>query len=299
MVKKSLLIALFLLGFYSFLIHFTEPWEDVAQTQWHRNSIQAEKYLFSPQKDHIIVGSSLSSRLVKDSLPESVHNLAFGGQSIYDGLQIIQESSLKPKSVLIEINTIFTRPKPEFIEELFSPLTYRLKSYLPIFRSEYMPFANLIPLVIKLKYTIFPPEVTHNTIKVGFPPNSPLKKNAKSKDPIYNNLLIKKQNSYKVVPDQEEINMFLSLLASYIQELESQGVDVTFFEIPIHPTLCNSTRVQTIREVMYSQFPRNEYTYVLAPDCKDFQTTDGTHLSPESALKYTLFFKKNVLSRYP
>ena len=69
--------------------------------QWQDNVNKAQQYVYEKSRDTVMVGTSLSSRIIADSIP-MVTSLSFGGCSVEDGLMIILYKGYTPKFILIE-----------------------------------------------------------------------------------------------------------------------------------------------------------------------------------------------------
>ena len=108
MIKKSIILCISLFLIYTLFIYFLAPkWWTASQHQWQENIVKAQQFSYNKETfQNIIVGSSLSSRLIMDSIPET-YNLSFAGQSIFDGLNIVCNSNKSIKNVFIEINLLF------------------------------------------------------------------------------------------------------------------------------------------------------------------------------------------------
>ena len=103
MIKKSIFVALLLFALWTAFL-MLKPNASVSQHVWQENIITTEEYLYDVDfVPNVILGSSLSERIIIDSLSD-FFSLAFGGQSIYDGLEILTQKDKLPKRVFIEIN---------------------------------------------------------------------------------------------------------------------------------------------------------------------------------------------------
>ncbi len=144
MIKKSILTFLILFVIYSVVVT-TKPSIGASQHQWQRNVIKAQKFLFNETDTikNVIVGSSLSSRLVVDNLP-GFYNLSFDGLCIYDGLKIIRNKKALPQNVFIETNVLLRDESKDFTDALFSPILYFLTKHLIALRADKQPIGIMI-----------------------------------------------------------------------------------------------------------------------------------------------------------
>src|SRR3954463_7333081 len=114
MIKKSFILSLLLVAGYSMLLAYRNPTMSVSNHQWQDNSIKAQNFLYKEHKfERVIVGSSLSSRLVMDSLPH-YSNLCFAGMSVFEGLKLLSVDKELPVFVFIEMNAIFNAEDKAF-----------------------------------------------------------------------------------------------------------------------------------------------------------------------------------------
>src|SRR5687768_12220707 len=103
MIKKSLIVfAVFFLAF-NIAATYNVPDAKYAQSDFQRNVINADKYIYSDiNYKAVILGSSLAYRMQTDSLP-GFYNLALSGMSVYDGGAVLLSHETLPKTVFIEI----------------------------------------------------------------------------------------------------------------------------------------------------------------------------------------------------
>jgi len=143
MVKKSLVVSVFLFLVFNLLL-FKLNFPANPQHQWQNNIITAQEYIYNHNEiKYAIVGTSLSDRLDDKLLPKNCFNLAFGGQGAIDGLEIIKRSNARPEAVFIESNAIFKKPRKSFLDNLFMPVMYSLRNYLPALMEKNQPVCIL------------------------------------------------------------------------------------------------------------------------------------------------------------
>lgn len=268
MIKKSLLIALAFLILHAIEVK-AKPMP-ISQHLWQDNLIKAEHFIYkaNPPSD-VIVGSSLSTKIKMSMLP-GVGNIAFVGQSIYEGLDILSHQKYLPKNVFIEINIVFRKENERFTSMLFCPVLYNLKKFFPSLREEYQPAGFLYQIGNRFIHD---------------------KPDATVDDFVFKKLLNQEIEKNSKLPDPKIVEESFRTLQHYVHALESKGVNVVFFEMPVNPALYHSPRVSFVRTNFYKYFPPEKYHYIFSPDWSMYHTSDGLHLKPEEALQYTSFFK--------
>lgn len=278
MIRKSLLGFLVLSLLYA-LAMVAFPGLSASQNQNQTNYIKAEQYLYSDSaaRPVTVVGTSLSARLVMDSLPE-FFNLAFGGMSVTDGLAIVSRRDKKPEMLLLETNLYYKAGSASFLEPLFNPVNYQLKKYLTAFRSDKQPIAlatsGAIQAVKDLKRSGRGSDVPKTDKEV----------------PLQPRVFEDQRKTYATLPEALTIKRELAALKAQIENLEKQGVKVAFMELPINAELVNSARQKYTRQQFRRIFPPERYRYV--PDkVWNFKTTDGLHLSKTEAERYSVFLR--------
>jgi len=245
--------------------------------------VKGEKYIYntSDSINSVIVGSSLASRIVMDSLPK-FYNLSFAGQGIFDGLEILKKTGKYPKNVFIETNSILSKPDEGFISTLFSPISFNAKKYCTTLRSDKQPLAYIFPMI----QTILNKKTDHREYEAK-PISGDTKANA-----MFNKVLEMQVHNYSESPDTAFLNHQFVMLKDLITGMQSKGVHIVFFEMPLNPSLVELTLAKAIRNQFYEHFPENGYNYITIPDCSNYITTDGLHLNDQEAHWYTSYFKE-------
>ena len=267
-----------------------DPSIQVSQHQWQDNVIKAQNFIYNFNSDiypNVIVGSSLSNRLVMDSL-KGYFNLSFVGLSISDGLIILNHSKNLPKNVFIEINESFKKEDKNFTSSLFNPFLYCLRKYIPSVRDGKQPIAIAGKLVLDIKGRIVGTK-TQTSAK-----STVNKIDSKQGDELFLNLLNGEAKAYSKSPSPQLLEEIFNKLHTYIEFLRKKGVNIFFFEMPVDNKLCSLPLSVTIRETFYKNFPAKYYNYIPQPNCSEYKTTDGIHLDEESALGYTIYFKEKT-----
>jgi hypothetical protein len=281
MIKKSLFAALMYLILHALVVNFTGIGN--SQHIWQDNINKAQRYIYS--KDtlmNVIVGSSLSNRLIMDSLP-GLYNLSLQGQNVYDGLAIILRKEQLPKTIYLEMNIVLGNENKTFTSSLFSPVLYNLRKYFPSLRDEYQPVGQLGKVVM------------NSVSKIK--PDSKLLKSPPVSEEVFDKIINLKSEEYSIVPDEEVLENRRAILKEYVLALGNRGTEVIFFEMPVNEKLAKLSRPCKIRETFNSTFSPEKYKYIPLPDCKDYRTRDGEHLSPEEALLYTCYFRSMITAK--
>ena len=295
MIKKTIFVSLILFIIYSFFLKLN-PKLGSSQNQVQDNFIKAQKFVYEDTGNikNVIVGSSLSCRLIMDSLP-NFYNLSFGGQSIFDGLKIIKNKDVFPKNVFIETNIIMKGESEDFTNSFFSPLPYFLKKNFIAFRADKQPVSIFIQFFTSIKSTL-----KRNFLRF-INLNATIKKtetDTGEMQDIQNDQLFKKMLDLEIIehskkPNSVELKNKLALLHKYVLLLKENNVNVYFFEMPINSSLMELRKTKIIRNEINLRFPVG-MVYHVPVDGSVYLSSDGIHLGYEEALKYTLFFKNNI-----
>ena len=305
MIQKSFLFALVLFGGYSLFVQFLAPsdWH-ASQHQSQENTIKAEHYLYVDEHsaDRIIVGSSQALRLVMDGLP-GYDNLSFGGQSIYDGLNILTHQTRLPKTVYIETNVVLREESFEFTESLHSPVMYFPRKWLLSLRADRQPLGilgsrlsqplNILGLRLNRNVAKAIKWLTHKS------KSAPAIATNESGGDIFSRSMQVQTESYSRKPSAKLLEARFHSLEAYVKMLRSRGVSIVFFEMPVNGGLIHLPAAEAVREAFRQHFPETAYHYIPPPAEDDYHTTDGIHLGPEEAIRYTLYFRSMTDSLTP
>ncbi|HLT71982.1 MAG TPA: hypothetical protein VKZ75_04995 [Cyclobacteriaceae bacterium] len=282
MIKKSLLTAVVLLLLHALVVYLYP----ISSTQYasQGNTIKAQRFIYGGAQDNIIIGSSLSNRLVMDSLP-GMSNLSFSGMGIFDGLSILNHSNVTPRTMFIETNIMSRSENEHFTSYVNSPLLRPVKKAIPSLRDEYQPIGMLGQLVISmLKKDMAGEEVMDQTATTQ----------QEGDDTFFKKILAIETEKLSKVPDTAELLPRFEQLALEVERLEAKGARVIFFEMPVNEILCDLPQPQAIRSLYRKYFPESKYAYITVPHCSGYRTTDGAHLAGEEATRYTMYFKAHA-----
>ncbi|PMD98237.1 hypothetical protein BWI97_06025 [Siphonobacter sp. BAB-5405] len=278
MIRTSILTTAFLLVLYSLFIYLnTDRIKRTGQNQYARNLVSAEEYLYEKgqRANTLILGSSLSTRLLMDSLPHTYYNLGMSGLSVYDGLNLLKKAAKKPKTVLIEMNIVLRDANTGFTEDVFHPALYSLRQYVPVLRKKYQPLG-----VLKALYRDQTQSVTDTALFT-------LPKEIYERE--VRNIMADFSSTHYLTHFQ---NRF-SILKKEIRELRAKGIKVVFFEMPVYSKASQLKIPRLIRANFLRNFPPHEYGYISLPQ-EVYQTTDGLHLAGAEARRYTRYIREHM-----
>lgn len=294
MIKKALLSFFIIFMTYTIIVTFVvDRHKFVSEHQWQDNQIKAQEYLYSntDSVENIIVGSSLSDRLIIGHLPNT-YKLSMGGLGIFDGLETIAKKGVYPKTVFIEMNKVDRKPSIDFTTSLNNPIMTFLRKYFISIRDGKQPMGFIaIPYGEKATaYGVYVAQTVVHTIagKIVAP-----KEKTEDVDMVAK-ILPRLLEEESQIPNTIDLEKDVLNLKYYVDLLEKNNVRVVFFEMPIQHELCGLNKPVAIRNQLYKTFPRTKYQYMDMPNCNDYSTTDGLHLDKPSAEKYTFLFRDEM-----
>lgn len=294
MIKKTILTALLLFALYTiYVAKFAPNWWHASQHLWQDNIIKAQKFLYNESDtiENVIVGSSLSTRFLNDSLSKT-YNLSFAGQSIFDGLKILSYKPDIPKNIFIEMNVVLRPEKKEFTDALCSPIWYYPRKTIVSLQEDKQPIA-VAGYAFKRYLRKFKSDYKE---PIELKENTNAEINSDNNNSLFSKMLNIQINEYSEKPNQKTIDNAFTKLKNYVLSLEAKGHKIVFFEMPVNNKLEYLPKAQIIRETFYKYFPTAKFRYINLPDSFDCKTTDGVHLTDNEALRYTLFFKSKMKS---
>ncbi|GAB2800557.1 hypothetical protein GCM10027275_53250 [Rhabdobacter roseus] len=286
MLKKSLLTALVLLVGYELLMRRVDAWWSTGQNAPQSSVVRAHDFIYATEPyDNIMVGSSIGNRITskvpKDSLPPSFYNLSFGGQSIFDGMLILQNMGYRPKRLFVEMNVLMRNEDKDLQASLFSPVMYPLKRVLYSLRERNQPMGVLARLPLALD---------GNPDLRPAPPVTGLERAEESYQAMRD---IQVTNQSNPLPDYA-IDDQIEKLKGFADYFRKQGTQVIFFEVPVDPALCNVAQPVQLRTKIKAALEPLGYPIIEMPPCDDYFTTDGTHLEKISVYKYLRYFQSEL-----
>ncbi|HUM66392.1 MAG TPA: hypothetical protein PLV32_11120, partial [Chitinophagaceae bacterium] len=252
MIRNSLLTALALLLLHALFV-YVNPISG-KQYALQGNTIKAQHFIYGDTDANIIIGSSLSNRLVMDSL-QGMTNLSFSGQGIFDGLCILSHSGMVPRTVFVETNIMTRSENKNFTSYINSPILSPLKRAIPSLRDEHQPVGMLGESIIRGLKGENPDDETPDNMAAQRPKD----------DAFFKEILALQAESYNEPPDTTMLRSRFEDLANAVNALKQNGVRVIFFEMPVNETLCDLPEPRMIREYYRRYFPEDEYDYIRVP----------------------------------
>lgn len=272
MIKKSIaaFIILVVLHLCFVLIH---PSMGMATHQWQDNVIKTQQFIYAENADTIMVGTSLSARIIRDSIP-FVKSVSFGGCAVEDGLNLILAKREVPRYVLVETNLILNPGNDELVSKHTKGVVPVIKRWIPSLREQYEPICLFASLM--LKSTGINAQAGNTTV-----------------DP---DLLDKSVQRWKeedtLVPD-ELVERRINAIKELINNLEAKGTRFIFFQMPVNERLLRLKSFEQTREALQREFPVDQYVY-MPSDTASYLTTDGVHLDYEGQKRFSHYFKENL-----
>ncbi|GAB4031082.1 hypothetical protein [Spirosoma gilvum] len=274
MARKAILTTLLFLLVYSLFIYaFKDQIHRTGLTVQQNNIVKAEEFLYENGKlaDTIVIGSSMSNRLLFDSLPGHYYNLSLEGLASVDGLGLIVRAKHRPRLLLIETNSMDRLQDTAFFAALTKPNWDKVREYMPFTMLKYQPIG-----VIK-------------ALLRDWGSSKPLIEGTESVDTSFVSKLIQARLiDMQRIPSENEMQAKIDIAAAAIRNLRELGTQVIFFEMPTDPRIRNSTLSSQIRQLVRLTFPEATYQYIQFP-ADFYQTTDGVHLPQAECARYTRY----------
>lgn len=273
MIKKSFLSFLVMFGIHA-VITYLLPSLGMATNQWQDNMVKAQHFLYDEDADTAMIGTSLSARILPDSIP-SVRSVAFGGCAVEDGLRLILSKPKVPHCVLVETNLFLRNGNDELVEKMTKGIIPQVKRWIPSLRESNEPICLLSGLMIKAAG--INPQAAAMTVDME-----------QLKESIKRHLADDKSLS------ETELEQRMETIKPLLIQLEQKGTKLIFFEMPIHQELYHLKELEQTRQAVRKAFPKTRYAY-LPNDTTTYLTTDGLHLDYEGQQRYSHFIKQALL----
>jgi hypothetical protein len=283
MISRSILVAFLLFIAYESFLRLTDIKWDTSQNDKSVNIISVQDFAYNYsqidlEKDTIILGTSVSRKLVTDSIGKHFINLAFNAWSNFDGLELVRLNHKKPACLLIETNYAKNQILQPEIESSLDPLSYYFGKTLKSIQLRNQPTGLLVGWgKNKMKERI-----------------DRMKEKKRENTGLYRfSIQMNKEIMMKSIPDSILQKRF-SVLKTLIDGFKREKIGIVFYEVPVDPELENSTSMIEVRNYYYKYFPENEFRHIPMPVKHNYVFSDGIHLSPQSALEYTLYLKNEL-----
>ena len=272
MIRKSIICFILFALCYSILIAFV-PNKGIGTHQWQENQIRAQRFLYEKSFDTVIVGTSLSARILLDSL-KNVSSCAFSACVVEDGLRLILSKDVIPHYVLIETNYILRPSNGELVTVNTQGPLPLLRNYIPILREQNAPI-SLIGYCF-MQRALAPADTVD------------LERLHKS---IENRIL--EDNTHFLTEKMQKGRM--NVIMSLISKLEKRGAKIVLFEMPLNDSLKYVRSNEQTRQAVIRMFPKEKYIY-LPNDTSTYLTNDGEHLDAEGQRRYSHYLKEILAS---
>lgn len=243
------------------------PWgAQLAETNYQANMIRLQRFFFDAPPRTVLVGSSLTGRLLPTYFDGSpigpVANLGIDGVNPLFGLELVRQRP--PAVVVVEENTVLVETdanRAVLVEAMRGP-AFRLARYVPLLRARARPSSILYTWIKTRRNAATPPPAAAASATDS--PAGPT--NAAASDPRY-------------APTRDALRMLL-------QALRAHSCRVVLVRLPAgyHNTAASDPAF-ALGEEMAKEFALAEYD--LTAECESRgrtpQYTDGHHLTPASA----------------
>lgn len=267
MIKKTFICFIIVAFCYSILIAFV-PNKGIGTHQWQENQIRAQRFLYEKSSDTVIVGTSLSARILLDSL-KNVSSCAFSACVVEDGLRLILSKDKLPHCVLIETNYILRSSNEELVKvNTQGPLPF-LRNYIPILREQNAPICFVGSIF--MQGALAPADTID------------MKR-------LENSIDRRISEDYIRLQTRKEVLDRIATIVSLIRKIESRGSRIILFEMPLNARLKHVKSNDQTRFAVIKAFPPDKYIY-LPTDTSNYITTDGEHLDADGQRRYSHFLK--------
>ena len=272
MIKKAFFSFFCFLTSYIILIAIF-PNKGVGTHQWQENQIRAHQFLYEKTSDTVLIGTSLSARLLLDSL-NTVCSCAFSASVVEDGLRLLLLKEQTPRFVLLETNYLLRPSNGDIIKVNTQGPLPTLRRIIPVLREQNSPI-SLVGFIC-MRDALTP---------TGEVDIERLERNIENR--------ISDDHTHYLTETQmtERINTIQSL----IRQVESRGSIIVLFEMPLNKRIVHTPSNDQTRQVVHRMFPPEMYNY-LTNDTSSYLTNDGEHLDSEGQRRYSHFLRNELKS---
>lgn len=272
MIKKSI-ICLIVLAVLHFCLVLANPSIGMATHQWQDNVLKAQQFLYDGKTNTVMVGTSLSGRIIRDSIP-FVKSVSFGGCSVEDGLKIILSKKDAPKLVLVETNFMLNDGNAELVSKLTNGINPVIRRWIPSLREQYEPICIFASLM--MRSTSINPQAGMAKVDMN----------------LLNESINRHIEEDRLIPEDQVKSRGMAIKA-LISELEKKGTRFVFFEMPVNEKLLHLKKSDQMRNFLKKEFSSSKYLY-LPFDTTKYLTTDGIHLDFEGQQRFSHYFRNIV-----
>lgn len=264
------------LAIYATAIALWRPTIRLYPDQDAYNLARAERVLIGEgHPDTVILGSSLGVRIPDDWLPVGWLNASLGGKGAATGLALLRASSMRPRRILVEVNTFELAPDLAFVQEAQGPIPLGLRALVPGLRSEYRPINLLLSLAGRAHGG------AHAHRGSGSLAVACLALQAQANGDVVAAEIVRREVA--TLTARPEPSGFAARMAEWRVALDAErarGTEVILFEWPVDPEVMRSPRAAAIRATVTETLPTLRF---LSLDGAGLATEDGLHLAPVSA----------------
>ena len=282
MILKSVLTTALLVLLYTLVIvNYHDSIKHTGQNTFQRNMAKAEEYIYEANShyDTVLVGSSMSERLIMDSLPGPCYNLAMAGLSSLDGLQLIKQSTHWPHLIYVELNTLDRGQTSDLLQQFNSPRRQFVNQYFPFLRQKYQPVGVAKSILRTLKYG--------QAQFIDFGGSTPLDTTFQQK------AVQEKLQEMDHGPADSLLRTHIQVAWQYVETFRRKGVEIVFYEIPVDRRLQNHRLANCVRQYLRARFPASQFPTVCVP-ADTYQTSDGVHLTRSENIRYTTYLRQQL-----
>jgi len=290
LVKTCLIVSI-----WNTILLVIPPKITAGTNQRNDNVVRFEQYVFNPPDNALLIaGSSLAARLRASYFqsPE-ICNLSAGGGSALSILSVIagMENNY-PSAVLIEASHILLERGIDYVQtkkltDLYnSSRQFLPKKAFPMLRASYQPSVIFLNMLMRFRHDEPQPEDKEGMIvKDGA--------GVELANTVMRNILLQnlREKDFSAAQEQNA-----ELLGKILQVIQSKGIQVIFFIMPVHSEIENTEACRNALKLLYEKFPETQYKWISHKNHAEFKTTDGVHLSALSARSYTKFLEHKLIN---
>ncbi|NQU10435.1 hypothetical protein HQ590_06585 [bacterium] len=267
-VAFSLVCVLYAVG-----IHLWPVGADYAETNSQSNQIRLSVWLYGPPVPAVLVGTSLSGRLLPEYFAGeglAVANLGLDGCTPRTGLALVRQRSTPPAVVLLEASPPReARGNDREVLEMVRGPVFRLARWLPFLRPEHRPSSVLYSQLKKWRDSSGPPAGADR--RRTNPPSAPARPGSPTAEPDLAPMIRAARED----------------LRRAVRDLQAQGTRVVLIRLPLGPAAAGRPGIEAdfAEELRVSEgCPIIDVAERLATAGVTMSYTDGLHPGRESCL---------------
>lgn len=280
MIQRALLTTGVLLALYSGLIYYLgHSIVHSGQTVGQRNIVKAEDYRYESASlyDTVIVGSSMSNRLVMDSMGVGCYNLALSGLSSPVGLQLILHSEHWPQLIYVEANSLLATFRTDQIPTLSDPPAWQfIHEKIPFMRQKYQPVG-----VFKAVFR----DWHYGKRQFVFLETGEQVDSAFFKKEIDVQIKVRQQ-----IPSDTFLRKQTQTIYKQFDLFKKHGTQIILFEMPVDQRIKQLASSQAIHNALLDACHVRNIPFITLPEGAIYQTNDGVHLTNAECVRYTHYF---------